>query len=57
MKLLLGNLAKHKKHTPATVTSAMNAAATQDLRAITVWPGIYAKLASTPAPSPRADQL
>jgi hypothetical protein len=39
----------------ATVTSAMNKAATQDLRAVRVWPVIRAVLQTGPAPSARAE--
>jgi hypothetical protein len=35
----------------------MNKSATQDLRAVTVWPGINAKLATATAPTPRAEQM
>jgi hypothetical protein len=35
----------------------MNKSATQDLRAVTVWPQINTKLALTPAPSARDEQL
>ena len=54
--LLSGNL-KAGKNTVLDVVNAMNKSATQDLRAVTVWPEINSKLASTPAPSPRAEQM
>jgi acyl-homoserine lactone acylase PvdQ len=57
VKLLLGNLAKRKKHTLATVTSAMNAAATQDLRSVELTPLLDRLLAGTTAPSPREAQM
>ena len=43
------------KQTLASVTSAMNKAATQDLRVMRVWPAIRAVLATGPAPSARAE--
>ena len=52
--LLRNGLAARRTHTLATVVSAMNAAATQDLRAVEVWPAIRAVLDSGPAPSARA---
>jgi acyl-homoserine lactone acylase PvdQ len=56
--LLLRNLAKRRgKHTLTSVVGAMNAAATQDLRAIDVVPALNAALRGVPAPSPRAQQL
>jgi hypothetical protein len=54
--LLSGNL-KPGKNTVLDVVNTMNKSATQDLRAVTVWPGINSRLALTPAPSPRAEQL
>jgi acyl-homoserine lactone acylase PvdQ len=54
--LLSGNL-KPGKNAVLDVVNTMNKAATQDLRAVTVWPGINSKLALTPAPSPRAEQM
>lgn len=52
--LLRNGLAARRKHTLATVVSVMNAAATQDLRTIEVWPSIRAVLDSGPAGSARA---
>ena len=54
--LLSGNL-KAGKNTVLDVVNTMNKSATQDLRAVTVWPAINTKLALTPAPSPRAEQM
>jgi acyl-homoserine lactone acylase PvdQ len=53
--LLRAGVAGRKKHSLATVTSAMNKAATQDLRAVRVWPVIRAVLQTGPAPSARAE--
>lgn len=55
--LLNKNTAKVKKHTPATLVGAMNAAATQDVRAITFTPLLAKVLKGSPAPSPRAQQM
>jgi acyl-homoserine lactone acylase PvdQ len=55
-QLLSKNL-KAGKNTVLDVVKTMNKSATQDLRAVTVWPGINAKLATTAAPSPRAEQV
>jgi acyl-homoserine lactone acylase PvdQ len=53
--LLRAAVAARKKHTLATVTGAMNRAATQDLRVARVWPMIKAVLKTGPAPSARAE--
>ena len=53
--LLTAAVAARKKHTLATLTSAMNKAATQDLRVVRVWPVIRAVLQTGPAPSARAE--
>jgi acyl-homoserine lactone acylase PvdQ len=53
--LLRAAVAGHKKHTLATLTGAMNKAATQDLRVARVWPIIHALLQTGPAPSARAE--
>jgi acyl-homoserine lactone acylase PvdQ len=50
--LLNRGLAKHAKQTLATVTGAMNAAATQDLRSVEVTP-VLAQLLSSGAPNAR----
>jgi acyl-homoserine lactone acylase PvdQ len=44
VQLLQQALARNKKQTVATVVGAMNQAATQDLRAVLVWPAVRAKL-------------
>ena len=56
--LLAQKIAKRKKHTLASVVSAMNESATQDLRVVRVWPVIRAVLDSGPEPgaSPLAQQ-
>ena len=48
-------VAGRKKHSLATLTGAMNKAATQDLRAVRVWPVIRAVLQTGSAPSARAE--
>jgi acyl-homoserine lactone acylase PvdQ len=53
--LLRTAVAGRKKHTLATLTGAMNKAATQDLRAVRVWPIVRAVLQTGPAPSARAE--
>ncbi len=53
----LKRLAKHGKWSPATVTSAMNAAATQDVRAIVMVPLLARLLRGSQAPSPQAAQM
>ena len=55
VELLRARLAGTAKHTLASVTAAMNAAATQDLRATDVWPSIRAVLRTGSAPSARAE--
>lgn len=50
-------LAERRKHTLASVVAAMNKAATQDLRAVRVWPSISSVLKTGPAPSARAEQM
>jgi acyl-homoserine lactone acylase PvdQ len=55
VELLTAEVGKRRKHTLASVTAAMNKAATQDLRATQVWPRIQAVLATGPAPSARAE--
>jgi acyl-homoserine lactone acylase PvdQ len=56
--LLLRNLAaQRRKQSLTSVVGAMNAAATQDLRAIDVVPALSAALRGAPAPSPRAAQM
>jgi acyl-homoserine lactone acylase PvdQ len=53
----LDRLAVNGKWTLASVTSAMNAAATQDVRAIETVPLLQELLAGTTAPSPRDQQM
>jgi hypothetical protein len=53
--LLRAAVAGHKKHTLATLTGAMNKAATQDLRVVRVWPIIKTVLQTGSAPSARAE--
>jgi acyl-homoserine lactone acylase PvdQ len=55
--LLLSGGLKAGKNTVLDVVNTMNKAATQDLRAVTVWPDINTKLALTSAPSSRDEQL
>lgn len=54
--LLWGAAQGTKKHTLATLVGAMNLAATQDLRAVRVWPLVSEMLAKGTSPSPRATQ-
>jgi acyl-homoserine lactone acylase PvdQ len=53
----LKRLQKKGKWSPATVTSAMNAAATQDVRAILMVPLLAKLLRGSTAPSPQAAQM
>ena len=53
--LLRAAVAGRKKHTLATLTGAMNKAATQDLRVARVWPIVKAVLQTGTAPSARAE--
>ncbi|MDO8184733.1 penicillin acylase family protein [Conexibacter sp. JD483] len=56
--MLRAGIAKREKHDLASVTSAMNAAATQDLRVQgPLLDGVHALLANTPAPSWRAQRM
>jgi acyl-homoserine lactone acylase PvdQ len=58
VQMLEAGLAKRSKHDLASVTSAMNAAATQDLRVQgSLLPAIQKVLAGSQAPSPRSQQL
>ena len=57
VRMLNDGLAKAQTHTPATVTSAMNAAATQDLRSVALTPVISELLKAAPSPSPRATRM
>ena len=53
----LKRLASRGKWSPASVTSAMNAAATQDVRAIVMVPLLNRLLRGSTAPSPQAQQM
>ncbi len=53
----LKRLAKHGKWSPQSITSAMNAAATQDVRAIVMLPLLNKLLKGSKAPSPMAAQM
>jgi acyl-homoserine lactone acylase PvdQ len=55
VELLRAAMAGRRVHSLATVTGAMNAAATQDLRATDVWASVRAVLGTGPAPSARAE--
>jgi len=55
--LLNQNTAKVRRHTLATLTGAMNAAATQDVRTMTFVPLLAEFMRGGPAPSPRADRM
>jgi acyl-homoserine lactone acylase PvdQ len=54
--LLSAAIAGRKKHTLASVVSAMNNAATEDLRVLRLWPLIRAVLDTGSAPSARAEE-
>ncbi|HWT94029.1 MAG TPA: penicillin acylase family protein [Solirubrobacteraceae bacterium] len=56
-RLLEAGIAKRDKHDLASVVSAMNAAATQDIRSFGLTPTLVKLLAGTAAPSPRAAQM
>jgi acyl-homoserine lactone acylase PvdQ len=53
--LLRAAIAGRKRHSLVSLTSAMNKAATQDLRAVRVWPVIRDLLRTGAAPSARAE--
>ena len=57
VNLLEAGIAKRAKHDLASVTSAMNAAATQDLRSFALTPTVSALLRGGAAPSPRAQRM
>ena len=57
VQMLLNGLATRDKHDLASVTSAMNAAATQDLRSVALTPALTELLKAAPAPSPRAARM
>ena len=56
-QLLTDNIAKTQKHTLATVTGAMNAAATTDIRGAALWPTLKKVLAKGTAPSARERRM
>jgi len=53
--LLRLGVAARKKHSLTTLTGVMNKAATQDLRAVRVWPTVRALLRTGSAPNARAE--
>jgi acyl-homoserine lactone acylase PvdQ len=55
VELLRAAIAAKRKHTLAGVTGAMNAAATQDIRVLEVWPSVRAVLRTGSAPTARAE--
>jgi acyl-homoserine lactone acylase PvdQ len=57
LKYNLKRLGRKGKWSPAAVTSAMNAAATQDVRAIVMVPLLSRLLRGSPPPSPQAAQM
>jgi acyl-homoserine lactone acylase PvdQ len=57
VNLLNRNLDKRAKQSITSIVGAMNAAATQDVRAIDVVPALSAALRGARAPSPRASQM
>jgi acyl-homoserine lactone acylase PvdQ len=57
VQMLEDRLALNPKNTLATVTSAMNASATQDLRNIVLTPSLAVVLKNAPAPSPQAQEM
>ena len=57
VQMLDNGLATRDKHDLASVTSAMNAAATQDLRSVALTPALTELLKAAPAPSPRAARM
>lgn len=58
VQMLEKALSRFTKQSPSSTVGAMNQAATQDLRAVVVWPAIKAMLAHTPhAPSARDTQM
>jgi acyl-homoserine lactone acylase PvdQ len=57
VRMLEAGLAKSPENSLATVTSAMNAAATQDLRSVLLTPTLLAVLRSAPAPNPRDQRM
>jgi acyl-homoserine lactone acylase PvdQ len=56
-RLLEEQIARRERHDLASVTAAMNAAATQDLRSVGLTPTLSALLRGAPAPSARAARM
>jgi acyl-homoserine lactone acylase PvdQ len=56
-QLLTGELSRHPQQTLSTVLAAANAAATEDVRIVELWPTLSKVLAKGKAPSARAAQL
>jgi acyl-homoserine lactone acylase PvdQ len=57
VQLLTDNLGTAGARTPASVTAAMNKAATQDVRVMELEPVLAAVLRSGPAPDPREEEM
>ena len=57
VRMLTDGLTSRPTHDLASVTSAMNAAATQDLRSVALTPVLQSLLSVAPAPSPRAARM
>jgi acyl-homoserine lactone acylase PvdQ len=57
VQLLLNNLGGGRNLTPASLVSAMNEAATQDVREVVLEPALSKLLRTGPAPSPRGAQM
>jgi acyl-homoserine lactone acylase PvdQ len=57
VQMLLAGLTGRPQHDLASVTSAMNAAATQDIRSVELTPLLESTLKAAPAPTPRAQQI
>jgi acyl-homoserine lactone acylase PvdQ len=57
VQLLQKAIARYKKQNVASVVGAMNQAATQDARAVLVWPTVKAMLAKGTAPNARDSQM
>ncbi|GAC1485818.1 MAG: penicillin acylase family protein [Solirubrobacteraceae bacterium] len=56
-QLLDRGMRRRRQHTLASLTSAMNRAATQDVRIVLAWPTIARMLSHAPAPSARDAQM
>jgi acyl-homoserine lactone acylase PvdQ len=57
VQMLEAGIAKREKHDLASVTGAMNVAATTDIRSFGLTPTLSGLLRGSPAPSPRAQQM